>query len=358
MRGTWLAIGGVLGVGCIAGCGGDSAADPGSGGQVGTGGAAGAGAGGVAGSSGAAGSFQGVAGCSAEPPAGADQAAPLPAYGGTCPTLAAGENSITSSGAERKFRLALPADLKTDESPPIIFLWHWLGGDAEDFYERGEVQKAVDSQRFIAVLPEKKGDVLFTWPMDALSSQARLEEELRFFDDMLACVGAQFSVNRNCVSTVGVSAGALWSAQLAGARGQHLSSFISLSGGTGGTAIKPWKPSVHAMPAIVLWGGPTDTCQGILSFQTMSGDLENGLQSGGHFFLECVHNCGHSEPPFSGGASAYEGLWQFVLDHPFWLPAGYSPYSQALPSTLPAWCGIGKGSAVPRTGACDNPSQC
>lgn len=270
----------------------------------------------------------------------------------------AGTNALQTNGGARNFVLVLPKDLKADEHPPVIFLWHWLGGDAGDFVSQGEIQAAADAQRFIAVVPEKKGDLLFVWPVESIQSQARVDEELGFFDDMLSCVDAEFGIDRSCVASAGVSAGALFTDQLAGARGEHLSSFLSLSGGVGGV-IRPWTTPKRALPALVLWGGPKDTCIGLLSFQTMSQTLEDELVADGSFFLECVHGCGHSEPPIDGPSSKFQGLWDFVLDHPYWTPAGTSPYqAKGLPATLPSWCGIGKGSAVPPTTSCANPSQC
>ena len=56
------------------------------------------------------------------------------------------------------------------------------------------------------------------WPFDITQSQTRMDEEFLFFDDMLACVEAQYHINTSCVSTVGVSAGALFTDQLAQAR--------------------------------------------------------------------------------------------------------------------------------------------
>jgi predicted esterase len=256
--------------------------------------------------------------------------------------------------------LVLPKDLAATEQPPLIFLWHWLGGDAQDFLQKGEIQAAVDSQRFIAVMPEKKGDLLFVWPVEIIQSQARVDEELKFFDDMLACVSAQMGIDKNCVSSGGVSAGALWTDQLAAYRSEYLASFLSLSGGVGGV-IRAWGNPQRKLPGMVLWGGPTDTCGGLLSFNTLSANLEKELEAGDHFFLECVHNCGHSEPPMVGAAgfSKYQALWQFATDHPFWLPKGESPYlKHGVPKAMPEWCGIGKGSATPKTGACTDPSQC
>jgi predicted esterase len=308
--------------------------------------------------------------CKQEPPIGAPQPVPPPPYAGTCPTLAPGLNAITSSGDAREFLLVVPESPMPSEQLPVLFMWHWLGGSANSFLERGDVQNAANQQRFIAVLPVSIGaSVLGTsfdtrWPFDITQTQARMDREFRFFDDMLSCVGQQLSIDRSCVSSIGVSAGALFTAQLAQARSQQLASFVSLSGGVGATLIKPWNGAARKLPGVVLWGGdgpPTMDgsrdllgCAGIgMDFSVASNQLESGLTAGGHFFVECKHNCGHVEPPLvpPEGESKYAGMWEFVLDHPYWLPAGQSPYlTDGLPPTLPSWCGIGASSAMPRSG--------
>ena len=295
--------------------------------------------------------------CNEPPPAGAVMPAALPAYtGGACPSLVAGENTLTSKGNARKFMLLFPADLGPDEKPPVLFLWHWLGGSAEDFIDKGQIQQAVDQQRFVAVVPRAKGDIQFHWPFSVADSDARLDEELTFFDDMLTCVASQFSANTSCVGSAGVSAGALFTDQLAARRDQYIASFLSLSGGVGGI-IKPWANPERKLPGLVLWGGPTDNCFNLLKFDQESQTLEDNLTSQGNFFIECVHNCGHSEPPLdppADGSSIYAPLWGFVFDHPYWLAAGQSPYAQfGMPASMPTWCGIGKGSATPRVGPCN-----
>ncbi len=290
--------------------------------------------------------------CAMTPPAGSPTPPPPPTYSGTCPSLVAGHNHITSSGNTRDFRLVLPTDYDPSKSYPLFFLWHWLAGSADAFYTDGQVQTAADTQEFIAVIPEEKGDLPQNWPYTVADSSARFNEEVQFFDDMYACAAAQLPINTECVTTVGVSSGALWTDQLVGVRGQYFSSFISLSGGTGGRFIKPWQSTSHHMPAMVLWGGPGDACS-IISMAQGSMDLESHLASEGHFFVECVHNCGHSVPPIMGTTSAYSPLWEFVLQHPYWLTDGSSPYQNSgLPSDFPSWCGIGAGSATPRTGSC------
>ncbi|MBK8255959.1 MAG: hypothetical protein IPK82_25245 [Polyangiaceae bacterium] len=361
--------GGESSTGETGGKGGETGGSGGSGGSPGTGGMS-TGMGGSSTTSGSGGttnsttttSGSGAGGpvgsmCAKEPPAGSAVPDPLPDYtGGACPTLVEGENTITSKGNTRKFILVLPKDLTVAEHPPILFLWHWLGGSAEDFLEEGQIQQAADEQRFVAVVPRSKGDGQFQWPFDTTQSEARMEEEYTFFDDMLTCTAKQVEANLNCVGSAGVSAGALFTDQLAAHRANRISSFISLSGGTGGV-IRPWGKPEKKLPGLVLWGGPTDTCLGLLSFETLSKTLESDLTSEGNFFVECIHNCGHSAPPLdpaADGSSIFGSLWGFFLDHPYWLKDGESPYQMnGLPANMPEWCGIGKGSATPRVGPCN-----
>lgn len=255
----------------------------------------------------------------------------------------------------------MPSDVADGEPLPAVFLWHWLGGSAQEFLEKGDVQTAADAYRFAAVIPESKGDLQFQWPMDVTAKQSRIDEEVLFFDDMLSCVSQQFKVIPDCVASTGVSAGALFTPVLAGQRGDYLSSMVILSGGTGGNLIQPWAGSAHKMAAMVLWGGPTDNCFTIMDFVKTSQDLEGNLASDGHFFLECIHNCGHSAPPFGdpNNRTEFAPMWEFVLDHPYWLAPGESPYtSEGIPASFPDWCGIGAGSATPRVGECTEPSGC
>jgi len=168
-----------------------------------------------------------------------------------------------------------------------------------------------------------------------------------------------------------VSAGALFTDQLAQARSTTLANFVSLSGGVSATVIKPWGHPARKLPGVVLWGGdgpPAQDgvkdilgCAGIgMDFSVASKSLEQALGADGNFFVECKHNCGHVEPPIEApmGESKYAGIWEFAMDHPFWLAAGTSPYqTDGLPDSLPAWCGIGPNSATPRSGGGCPPAE-
>jgi predicted esterase len=311
--------------------------------------------------------------CGDTPPPGAELAPALPTYGGICPTIETGIDNLNvipgktsifgiEQDVSREFIVVVPEDLSDDEVLPVIFMWHWLGGDATGFYERSEVQEATNHYRFMAIIPNGRAieqGVAFKWPFAIIDGMELMNQDVLFFEDMLACAAEQFSVDKECVSSTGVSAGGLFTGQLAGARGERLSSIISLSGGVGGATVKPWKPSPHKMPAMVLWGGPDDFCIAV-DFNVTSMTLEEKLDADNHFVVECVHNCTHATPPFQppDNLPTYAAMWRFFLDHPYWLGDGESWYdTYGLPDFYPEWCAVGTGNAEIRVGECGG-SEC
>jgi hypothetical protein len=285
-------------------------------------------------------------------PMGASAAADPPMYAGTCPMIAdpPAFTTITTMGNMRRYLVYRPQPPMMGEKLPVVFVWHYLGSDPLGMAGKIDAQNAANAYRMILVIPESKGDVYFKWPFEASQPQPRVDEELKFFDDMLACTAQSLSIDKDCVSSMGVSAGALFTDQLAHYRSERLSSFVSLSGGTGGL-VRPWAPATHVLPAIVLWGGMNDEFPPqfpILFFQTLSRDLETGLDKDGHFIVECIHNCGHAVPPFEY-MPPLDIVWRFHLDHPFWETKGTSIYQKnGLPKSAPTWCAIGKDKATPR----------
>ena len=78
--------------------------------------------------------------CGTPPPEGAQLAPPLPTYPG-CPLFEPGvENLFMTGGGERSFILVAPADIQDDELLPVMFMFHWLGADADSFFNKAEVQ--------------------------------------------------------------------------------------------------------------------------------------------------------------------------------------------------------------------------
>lgn len=298
--------------------------------------------------------------CDAEPPPWAEPPPEPPAFtGGECPVLNPGTNVIRSSGSDRAFILVMPDEVAPEESLPLAILWHPLATDADVFLEQGELVAAINEQRFMALLPEDKGDLWAQWPWMAYDSDARIEEELVFLDDMLACAMEQLPVNRWCVSNGGVSSGGLWSDQVAWRRGQYFASQISISGGVGdGSLVRDWGGSPHKMPVLNLWGGEDDQCY-VFEFTPLAQRLGDAVEADDHVVLECVHNCGHAVPPNDDPSrSQFAMFWDFMLAHPYWLEDGQTPWSEGLPDTAPDWCSLGNGSATTRVGVCEMENQC
>jgi poly(3-hydroxybutyrate) depolymerase len=296
-----------------------------------------------------------VTGCHEKPAPGSAMPPPPSPYAGTCPKLEPASQilAFTDASAGRRFMVVRPKDERRDETLPIVFMWHWLSGAPETAKVAFEAQAAADALRFVAVIPESKDDTPWRWPFDILASDDRVEEEARFFDDMLSCVAQQIpNVALHCVSTMGLSAGALFSAQLVSRRSSILSSFVSLSGGIGGV-IRDLSPTpANPVPALVLWGGPTDQYKEVVDFDAGSKRLLAKLA--GHAVVECIHDCGHAIPPFET-ALKLEPAYRFAMDHPYGLSRGASPYAEALPKEFPAWCAFGAGHAVPRNQGGDCP---
>ncbi|MBV1860369.1 MAG: alpha/beta fold hydrolase, partial [Nannocystaceae bacterium] len=196
--------------------------------------------------------------CGTAPPPGATLAPELPSFGGggMCPVLETDGtlNVMNTGGGDRELIVVVPSDWEQGEQLPVIVLYHWLGASADGFYDRAEAQAAADHYRFIALIPEGREIedlVPFRWPFAVSDLDFLMEQDFQFLDDMLACAHEQFGIDKECVSVMGVSAGAMFSSMIASRHGSRIASLISLSGGVGGL-IKPWQAAEHVMPAMVL----------------------------------------------------------------------------------------------------------
>jgi hypothetical protein len=293
----------------------------------------------------------------ADTPPARTEPPPYPTYsGGKCPTLVYGSTSDTavnlhfaSSGDDRQFRLLVPKSYDGTTPYPLMFAWHWLNASSGSFVSQGELESATEQMRFIAVLPDdlKGSDGKKTYQLDWPFAEAwGQEKELTFFDDLLACVDEQFKVDHHKVYGVGVSAGGLWVTYLSTTKHvQWLAAVESLSGGLGdefGVWKMDYAPQPNKFPALVLWGGPSDWLG--LSFEEASMRYRDALIADGHFVVTCTHDKGHAMPPIpepTDGTTKFKPLWEFMLDHPYGLPAGTSPWQKTgLPPDMPPWCEI------------------
>jgi hypothetical protein len=280
--------------------------------------------------------------CHEAPPAGAVSPPPPPVYsGGACPMLEPGYvTGFTSQGRARELALVVPTDYDDARIYPLVFMWYHLSGDAMSFVDTLGAQAIADSAQAILVVPQATGDFEFVWP-DTPLDVGQSAVDLGLFDDALACLSAQYSVNPSCVSSLGVSAGGLWTAYLGQQRGQYLASNLVVSGGYPtefGSAWWSWTPSPHKFASLVIWGGPSDQLG--IDFHAASTNYITHVRGDGHFVLECEHTGGHGLPPVdpSGASDAIAAVAEFIVDHPYWQEGTSLLQTEGIPAHWPGYC--------------------
>lgn len=275
--------------------------------------------------------------CGEAPPMGAAAPPGPPAYsGGVCPAFVPGYNTgFTAGGLVREFALVVPSGVDDTATYPLVFAWYHIAGNAMDFVNEVDAQALADEARAILVIPQDSGMFEAKWP-DTPLDIGQSGVDLAMFDDLYACIAQQYAINTNCVSSIGVSAGGLWTTYLATVRGQHLASNLTISGGHPTEIVGPWWPFVSPRPyaALVMWGGPTDMLG--IDFNAASLNLVGELSGAGNFLLRCEHDGGHGVPAPGDGDPLRTAL-HFVRNHPFWL-AGESPLDMGLPDFYPSYC--------------------
>jgi hypothetical protein len=382
--------GGSAGGASAGGSAGGASAGGSAGGASAGGSAGGASAGGSAGGASAGGSAGGRVDAGAPAWDGGLLAPPpLPTYsGGTCPTLVsspfaanARNRNFRSQGDTREFLVLVPSTYTPTKRYPVVFGYHWLNASATSVVREAQLERtslagglfaegAVNQYDFIAVVPENlegnrtcpipwlsgQSAYCFNWPFfEAMSAP----KELAFFEDMLACVGQQFSVDPARVHVFGVSAGGLWTAFLSTTPNvNRVASVMSVSGGLGQTNVGGvnWRldftPQQNKFPAFIVWGGMNDWFPpqvpllppvGI-NFDDASKRYRDALRQDNHFVATCMHSGGHAVPTFpapTDGGTRFPMFWEFFRDHPYGMPANVSPYRQSgLPRSFPSTCTV------------------
>jgi len=247
---------------------------------------------------------------------------PAPEYDGTCPGFSEGLNTgFLSSGNERQFRLALPDN---PEGAPVVFTWHWLGGNSQQMMEWLDFESLPSYSDAIVIAPDSDG-----YPSEWRWDQAdQGNSDGQFFEDMLACLSEEFSVDLGRIHTTGMSAGGLWSTWLILNRSEWLASAAPMSGGV----LSDWYISPEdPIPVMLIWGGITDT-YGTFSFDQASDQFSAELRADDHFVVECDHGDGHVPPDEPAPLT-----WDFFSVHK---KGEVSPWADGLPEHLPGFCSI------------------
>ncbi|KFX90117.1 hypothetical protein V490_06636 [Pseudogymnoascus sp. VKM F-3557] len=145
--------------------------------------------------------------------------------------LSSGTFSITSSGQERQYILALPENYDPNTSYKLIFGLHWLGGTMQD----------VASGSYYGVMPLSDNKVIFVAPQGLDNGWANTGgQDIVLIDDILATLDEALCIEKTQIYSMGWSYGGSMSYALACSRpdvfrGIAVMSGANLSGCSPGT---------------------------------------------------------------------------------------------------------------------------
>ncbi|MCC6746695.1 MAG: hypothetical protein IT371_03495 [Deltaproteobacteria bacterium] len=263
-----------------------------------------------------------------------------------------GDNpAFTIGGVSRRFfveMINVPAGYQG--KLPIYFAYHGLGSSAYSF--RGWIDAVAQNKPFIKVTPHALTPSQY--PVWDFKTDPSKSVDIKFFDEMIGCLNAEYKVDLNRIHALGFSMGGHWVDYLATHRGNVLASFAQASGGFFG--FEKGSPLYFEWPAmdligkltnrpaaLVAWGGINDNPTGQFSFHDAALETIKVFRAGKLFVLACMHDKGHKWPP--DGIAKF--MFMFFEDHP--KGVNPEPYAKGPPSTTPftgtskawpTWCSV------------------
>ena len=193
---------------------------------------------------------------------------------------------------------------------PVVFNWHGMGDNAQNF--SGLVSPFVNDPNFsfIAITPNNTNPTA----------------EPRLFKSVLDCLVQHYNVDENHIHAMGFSYGAMSVDRVVVAHTERLASVLSYSGQY--ASYNNTSPNKYVQ--VFVHGGNSDAV-GINFGQAATKD-SNTLVNQGHDVIVCNHGQGHTVPNSMYTDKAIE----FFADHP--LGTHESPYRSGLPADFPNYC--------------------
>jgi len=237
----------------------------------------------------------------------ADTGAPTDPLGGTAPLAevsagacpegfaAGGAIALTSNGKAREVEVIVPASGAS--GAPVVFVWHPLGGSAQDMIRWLRLRAWADEVGAVVVVPDALSTNLYEWGFFGDPT-----DDLTLYDDLRTCLVQELAVDPGRFSATGMSAGALWTTYLGMHRGETLATILPFSGGTP-EGIMTYESPASPMPVLLFHGGEDDIyAGGLVDFYDATFAFADSLVADGHFVVMCDHGMGHTLPYEAGDA--------------------------------------------------------
>jgi len=262
----------------------------------------------------------------------------------TCNPISTGTSSLVVNGTTRTFEVQLPTN--TDSSMALLFLWHgwnqqastfastvvydvpsgkWVPFDPNAFPMPLMIVAPDDSGLFVVGL---NGDVGLDWDIEPQNPPV----DFPFFEAMLQCIRAQFTIDSTRIYSFGFSAGAVFTDLLSAEYPHLFAATISESGAwfndpneqqlvlvNNGIALVKWDwPSFNPADKgnVLLTHGGSNDFATIISLQDANEDALPFLYNNDRTVVECAHDFGHSLDPDLTQSMYYEYLWDHRLGGP------------------------------------------
>lgn len=250
-------------------------------------------------------------------------AASFPTAAGACPDLTrSGTVMVSPAGIAARPVQIWVSDAAATMDGPLVLVWHGAGGSpSEAQYILGDTAMSaiLAAGGIVAAPAHDPANTQLPWFLD-LGSE---EDDLFVADEIVACARSGIGIDAAHVHSVGFSAGALHTTEMAYRRASYLASVVTYSGGLRSSR-PPTRDAADArFAAMMLHGGESDVV--LVSFQRQTESWLRAVQGAGDFGFICDHGMGHTVP-----SSARESAWRFLEAH------GYGELPRAYASGLPA----------------------
>ncbi|MBI4700054.1 MAG: prolyl oligopeptidase family serine peptidase [Deltaproteobacteria bacterium] len=192
----------------------------------------------------------------------ADPAKDCPQSFASAAPLAGNNEGYEAAGQSRGFWLILPP--ATFAGPrPLFVAFNGTDEDGQEFSERAKLADFA-ARGFVVVAPSSNGNGT-AWPVwDAMHTQSQPDKDnpdLAYFDSLVPCIAAHFSVDKHRIYIGGHSAGGIMTNYVLQRRSELLAGGIVASGVFSLTSLPEPQP-LDPMIVLVTWGGDNDEYSG------------------------------------------------------------------------------------------------